>query len=64
MEVGDHIECLSCLMGKQKRLSFLSHTCHRATHIAELIHSDIWGPINTATMSGETYFVTFTDDFS
>jgi transposase InsO family protein len=61
---GDHIDCPSCLMGKQKRLPFPSHARHRATHIAELIHTDVWGPVNIATLSGEAFFVAFTDDFS
>jgi hypothetical protein len=61
---GDHINCPSCLMGKQKRFPFPSHARHRATHCAELIHTDVWGPVDIATPSGETYFVAFTDDFS
>jgi hypothetical protein len=61
---GDHIDCPSCLMGKQKRLPFPSHARQRATHVAELIHTDVWGPVNIATLSGETFFIAFTDDFS
>jgi len=61
---GDHIDCQSCLMGKQKRFPFPSHARHRATQCAELIHTDVWGPVDIATPSGETYFVAFTDDFS
>lgn len=64
VEHADHIDCVSCVMGKQKHFPFPSCARHRATHIAELIHSDVWGPIDTATTSGETYFVAFTDDFS
>ncbi|KAG1807166.1 uncharacterized protein BJ212DRAFT_1198644, partial [Suillus subaureus] len=56
--------CQSCLMGKHKHFPFPSQAHHHATYIAELIHTDVWGPIDTATASRETYFVAFTDDFS
>jgi hypothetical protein len=28
------------------------------------IYSDLWGPSRTATIGGQKYYVTFTDDFS
>jgi hypothetical protein len=62
--LSDHIDCSSCLMGKQKWLPFPTNARHRAAHVAELIHTDVWGPVNVATSSGETFFVAFTDDFS
>lgn len=64
MDEGEHIDCLSCIMGKQKWFPFPLHARCRATYAAELIHMDVWGPVNTTTPSGETYFVAFTDDFS
>ena len=29
-----------------------------------LVHSDIWGPINTPSLLGFRYFVIFVDDYS
>ena len=36
----------------------------RATQILGLIHSDVCGPLQSATHMGCKYFVTFIDDFS
>ncbi|KAF8834703.1 hypothetical protein BDN67DRAFT_914416, partial [Paxillus ammoniavirescens] len=63
-ESSDHIDCTSCLMGKQKCLPFPQHADHHAAKVAKLVHSDVWGPVDTATPSGELYFVAFTDDFT
>ena len=38
--------CASCLMGKQTRASFPKSTAYRATHILELLHGDLCGPIS------------------
>lgn len=56
--------CIACLHGKQTRTSFPSDGGHRATQPLALIHSDVCGPISTATNSGFKYFITFIDDFS
>ena len=41
--------CASCLMGKQTRASFPKATTYRATHILELLHGDLRGPISPST---------------
>jgi hypothetical protein len=63
MNDGDSIHCTSCIMGKHKRLSFPT-VVRRASAMAELIHSDMWGPINVASSTGDHYFVVFTDDYT
>jgi transposase InsO family protein len=60
---GDIIHCISCVMGKHKRLPFPT-TARRATAAAELIHSDVWGPVNIPSSTGDSYFVVFTDDYT
>jgi hypothetical protein len=60
---ADSIYCTSCVMGKQSRLPFPA-TVHRAQNTAELIHSDVWGLVNTASSSGDYYFVVFTDYYA
>jgi transposase InsO family protein len=60
---ADSIHCVSCVMGKHKRSPFPTST-RRASAPAELVHSDVWGPVNVASSSGDSYFVVFTDDYT
>ncbi|KAG0691747.1 hypothetical protein DFH29DRAFT_819036, partial [Suillus ampliporus] len=60
---ADTIHCVSCVMGKHKRLPFPT-VARRAKAAAELIHSDVWGPVNIVSSSGDHYFVVFTDDYT
>lgn len=59
----EDITCISCIEGKQTRQSFPTEGS-RATELLEVIHSDLCGPIQTASLGGAKYFVTFIDDFS
>lgn len=59
----EDITCISCIEGKQNRESFPS-VGSRATELLEVIHSDVCGPMQTASLGGARYFVTFIDDFS
>ena len=34
----------------------------RAVDVLSLVHSDIYGPMNTCARDGFNYFITFTDD--
>lgn len=53
------MNCVSCL--KIVRLSTISN---KSDSPFSLIHSDIWGPSTTVSLSGFRYFVTFVHDFS
>lgn len=55
--------CQICPAVKQTRLPF-SHSCIKTNSVFELVHLDIWGPYNTKSSSGCTYFLTIVDDFS
>lgn len=55
--------CVTCLEGKQTRKSFPSEGS-RATQLLELIHSDVCGPMQTVSMGGARYLLTFIDDYS
>ncbi|KAH9697268.1 Integrase catalytic domain-containing protein [Citrus sinensis] len=49
--------------GKKTRVKF--GTANHDTHeILEYVHSDVWGPTKTASISGSHYFVTFFYNFS
>lgn len=56
--------CQICVKGKMTRNKFPRHAEHRASEPGDLIHSDVCGPMEKDTCSGNKYFLTFTDDFS
>ena len=55
--------CEACQLGKQHRHPFLSER-NVSKGLLDVIHSDVWGPAQTATIGGCRYFVTFIDDYS
>ena len=56
--------CESCVMGKQKKLSFLiGGRKLRATKL-DLVHTDLWGPSPVASLGGSRFYITFIDDCS
>ncbi|KAH9726277.1 Integrase catalytic domain-containing protein [Citrus sinensis] len=55
--------CEHCVVGKKTRVKF-GTTNHDIREILEYVHSDVWGPTKTASISRSHYFVTFVDDFS
>ena len=55
--------CKSCLLGKMTKSPFTGKG-ERATELLGLIHSDVYGPMNTSARGGYIYFITFTDDLS
>ncbi|GBP22524.1 Retrovirus-related Pol polyprotein from transposon TNT 1-94 [Eumeta japonica] len=59
----DKLTCLTCLKGKQKRLPF-KHNESKITKLLELVHSDICGAMETRSLGGANYFMTFIDDYS
>ena len=56
--------CEACVQAKATRQPFPKETSHRAKKYGELIHTDLWGPAQTATIGGCLYYISFTDDFS
>lgn len=56
--------CESCLVSKQSRNSFGSYTLERSTAVLDVIYSDVCGPIDTVSLGGNKYFVSFIDEFS
>ncbi|KAJ9536138.1 hypothetical protein OSB04_un000681 [Centaurea solstitialis] len=52
-----------CVEGKQTRVSF-GVGKHNTKEILNYVHTDVWGPSSTPSMSGGKYFVSFIDDFS
>ena len=38
--------------------------CNRAKEVLDLIHTDLYGPMNISARGGYEYFITFIDDYS
>ncbi|KAK2983322.1 hypothetical protein RJ640_016060 [Escallonia rubra] len=53
-----------CLVGKQHRHSFPKESISRAKASLELIHTDVCGPIDPASLGKNIYFLLFIDDYS
>ena len=58
------LQCETCQLGKHHRVPFASRRESRVNSPFHLVHSDIWGPINTPSLLGFRYFIIFVDDYS
>ena len=56
--------CESCILGKQKNVSFLKTGRTLKAEKLELIHTNLWGPSPVASFGGSRYYITFIDDSS
>jgi hypothetical protein len=55
--------CKGCALGKYTKTAFPSSD-NRVAGILDLIHTDVCGPMSSASLTGFLYYVTFIDDFS
>ncbi|KAI3646834.1 hypothetical protein MP228_009762 [Amoeboaphelidium protococcarum] len=62
IKAEDCSECISCIIGKNKRSS-MHPTDNRADRNGSRLHTDICGPL-VADINGNQYLITFTDDQS
>jgi len=53
-----------CFISKQHRNPIPKKSEWRASKVSELIHADIWGPIEPVSSSGKRYLLCFIDDYS
>ena len=56
--------CESCILGKQKRVSFLKTGKTPKAGKLELVHTNLWGPFLVTSLGGSRYYITFIDDSS
>ena len=56
--------CITCNQGKQSRLPFPTNSGPSSSHVLELVHSDLVGPVKPSTFRGCKYILSFVDDFS
>ena len=54
--------CDRCILGKQKRVSFLKTGRIPKAKKLELVHTNLWGPSPVASLRGSRYYITFIDD--
>jgi len=63
LEVKIDVVCEGCQYGKAHQLSY-EESKFKAKKPLELVHSDVFGLVKQASLSGMRYMVTFIDDFS
>ena len=56
--------CKSCILGKQKKVSFLKTSRTPKAEKLELVHIDLWEPSPVASLGGSRYYITFIDESS
>eukprot|EP00253_Pinus_taeda_P003326 PITA_03326 len=56
--------CEGCILGKQHRESFPSGKRISAKSPLEIVHSDLYGPMQTPSLASSHYILTFIDDFT
>ena len=56
--------CVSCKKGKQIKKSHKSKKFHAVKIPLELLHMDLFGPINKRSIVGDDYCLVVTDDYS
>lgn len=55
-------KCDHYFVEKKNKVFFSSHTPTRRLEILDLVHFYLCGPMQTITLGGHAYFVTFIDD--
>ena len=56
--------CEPCVEGQISRKPFPKAVNSKANDVLDLVYSNLSGPMNTETLGGAGYFVSFTDDYS
>ena len=64
LKFADFEMCESCILGKQKKVSFLKIGRTSKAEKLELVHIDLWGLSLVASLGGSRYYITFIDDSS
>jgi hypothetical protein len=56
--------CEACMKAKATRQPFPEEMANCARTYGELVHTDLWGPTQTESVTGHLYYISFTNDFS
>lgn len=63
-DCGERIVCECCLRGKLVRKPFPQVQERKSKRPLDIVHTDLCGPMEHPTPSGNKYFITLIDDFS
>ena len=55
--------CKYCVFGKHNKVQFKT-IIHKTDEFLDYVHIDVWEPVRVALLGGNTYFVSFIDDYS
>ena len=64
MEFSSDGLCEACEKGKLKKASHISKDMFGISEPLQLIHMDLFGPVNIQSMSKKRFFLVMVDDFS
>ena len=56
--------CEGCIFGKQSRQKFPSNNHKKTERPLQLIHSDLCGPMQSLSLDGNKYLISFIDDYT
>ena len=56
--------CERCILGKHHREKFISGVSYRAKAPLEMVHTYLCGVVQTPSLTGNVYFMSFINDFS
>ena len=56
--------CESCILGKHHREKFIYGVSNKAKEPLEMVHTDLCGLMQTPSLTGNVYFISFIDDCS
>ncbi|KAG1847170.1 hypothetical protein DFJ58DRAFT_624741, partial [Suillus subalutaceus] len=56
--------CEACIKVKATHHPLPKETEMRAERYGERVHTDLWGPSQTVSLGGCTYYMSFTDDYT
>ena len=60
----NHEHCVSCLKGKQHKSSYKSIEESKSTKCLQLLHMDLFGPVQIMSLTKKRYCLVIIDDFS
>ena len=63
IEKSDNL-CEGCILGKQHRKTFPAKNLVRAKVPLDIVHSDLCGPMQTPSIGGSHYVLTFIDEYT
>ena len=57
-------KCVACAKGKQHRLPHKVKTVNTIASVLQLLHMDLFGPVNVLSITHKAYCLVITDDYS